>query len=584
MRHSVLLVTFFSLSYASSTSNHQQSIVYTSAVIRNLSDKFPGTFDCWFYNIITKSSRESIMDSLVADSELSSIPKLVMTISKPREITRHPELIVVYCDDYKTGLSQIWSILIEHGFHASVKIIAIYQMEHVHEVRVINKMFTAARLYNVIFLRTPNLTVSYEFKYTKKFSNFIGAMSFDQLFVDQTRDLDGYTMHISVLNKIPATDYTTNRRKGHRIEWLKGTAVALNASCQFYKINCDRMDSTCEQKSFLINQTKQYDINVDASVFGELVPHFMPSIIPNSLLIVVPRGERLSVLQLFIMPFSREVWITLLLVVIICILLMILFPNRFVNNLILLPVCGFERCALHNASKVEKLVILSLTVFFFLMTCAYEAKIMALLSEMPHDHDLRTFEDLLRKKITIYLHTNNSYIFQSKFQQVFKFKPEVSKQIGEGGDGVGYVVSSEYWLHTMNDPKLYDPETGRNRYIVLDEFTLGTAILHHFVGIRNPLAVKFQATEKTFFEAGLIAYWIEDYAREVFGTSYSTTKLYDQDTTNEDCLMLEDFIPAWRILIYGCSISLILFVMELVSSNGVANFQRKFRSKRVSIW
>lgn len=570
----MMFVAFISHSCAFGSLVHQEAITYTSSIIKNLADKYSGTFDCWFYNILTKSPQEPIVDVLIAEPQLSLVPKLMMTISKPTQITRHPELVVIYCDDYRASSSHMWNILIGHAFHAPTKFIAIYQEEHGYEVNIMHQMFSTAKLHNVIYIRTPKLAVSYELMHTKKVFNRTGAVSFDQLFVDQTRDLAGYTVHVSVINILPSTDLST-RRKGIRAEWIRNTAAAINASCEFFKIDCDRMDAACEQRAFVLNQTKLYDMNLDASIFSELVPHFMYSMIPNCLLIVVPRGDKLPILQLFIIPFSYEVWIMLVVVLTICVILMIFLPDWFKNDLILLPICGFERRTLHDSSTVEKILVMSLTVFAFLLSCAYEAKIMALLSESPYEPDPKTFEDLVRKNITVYLHTNDSYIFQDnpKLQQVFKFKPEILKYVGECGPGFGYAVTANYWRHAMMDPKNYDPRTGRSRFAVLERYTMGGAVMFHFVGIRNPLREKFQETENTFLEAGLFTYWAEDYAREVLGTSYPS-KFGSLDTSANECFELKDFILAWRILLLGCAAGFLMFVLEWCSTSCAAYSRR----------
>nr|XP_049464085.1 uncharacterized protein LOC125907199 [Anopheles coluzzii] len=71
----------------------------------------------------------------------------------------------------------------------------------------------------------------------------------------------------------------------------------------------------------------------------------------------------------------------------------------FRNDLILLPFCGIERYNLNETRALEKMIVVGLMVFYFLIQSGYESIIISLISEVPFHPDIETLDHLREKSM-----------------------------------------------------------------------------------------------------------------------------------------------------------------------------------------
>uniref|UniRef100_A0A8D8FRC0 (northern house mosquito) hypothetical protein n=1 Tax=Culex pipiens TaxID=7175 RepID=A0A8D8FRC0_CULPI len=151
---------------------------------------------------------------------------------------------------------------------------------------------------------------------------------------------------------------------------------------------------------------------------------------------------------------------------IIACVLMGLFPDLFQNDLILLPVCGFERQTLNHVSRLEKFVILPLIVVTFVMSSAYESKIIANMTSFPHVPNPRTLEDLLQAGIAVETGPSGStwVMNDPRLSQVLKQDPSSSNT----NNLLGYCGTSREIQFLVEHPRSYDTDLKLSRYVILD--------------------------------------------------------------------------------------------------------------------
>ncbi|KAL1380404.1 hypothetical protein pipiens_014225, partial [Culex pipiens pipiens] len=114
----------------------------------------------------------------------------------------------------------------------------------------------------------------------------------------------------------------------------------------------------------------------------------------------VPRSA-VSMVQLFMMPFSWQVWTTLALILAMAEIVHLLFPCSLKNDPILLVLCGLEKYDLHRSGQLEKFLLMPLIVLMFFAICAYETKLLSLMTSKPAAKTIRTIQELVDSGIQI---------------------------------------------------------------------------------------------------------------------------------------------------------------------------------------
>lgn len=416
-----------------------------------------------------------------------------------------------------------------------------------------------SKLYNVIFVRSDSLKIHHKMAYQEEVNVRYGEIPIEELFVDPVGNVSGHNFHVS--SSFPVL----NERVGinqYYSEMFIETMHRLGGNVHLRRINCQitQSSTSCSRSLFYYNSTTPYDLCTEMLTFNFLQNiYHMHSIIPNATVIGAPSGRRLTAFEVFTIPFKPELWIGLLSFLLICTLLMFVFPTLFANNLILLPICGFDRKKFHLVSPLEKTVLLTLIVNFFILLNSYGAKIIAFMTEFPYAPDPRTLNDLLRNGITI-RHFTDGWARQM-IEEYPQMEPLFSKLplSAEWNFQKNAYISDQYFMrYFVSRSDNYDSISGGPRYVILREFTLGNMIQSFFTGYRNPLVPKLEQSEMWHLEAGLFELYVRELTNKEFSIHQSRFSLLSGVDVG-----IAELEPAWYILAIGWGTSLAVLVLEI---------------------
>lgn len=545
----------------------EQIIDYVVSLIRHLSDTGLETFDCWFYATIEQSSDDSILEAIFISKQLSMVPRRMLFSQKEIDVDRSPGLLVIDITEirYPTFHNFLYS-----SFEREMKIIVLFNLKTIEKAQIIGQALTNMYLYNVVYIRTDFLTIHHSSAYQVETIARVGAIPLEEVFIDPIRNLTGHTFLISYSMSLAGSDWNSKSRHGFEMEIIGDTITRLGGYYNIHRIRCEEGSSLedCMSYAFFYNATTVYDFCLNALTRKEMVNDiYTYSTIPNTMIIVAPSGQRRTSLELFTIPFQKELWFALLVLKIICILAMQLCPKWFHNDLILLPLCGFERRQFHQVSALEKTLLIVLIVIYFILSKSYETKIVAFMTDYPYEADPQTLEDLLKSKLTIKQ-------FDADFERsMIDSNPEMKNlfatvKFGDWESIDWYsrkhaYIGSEAHMHLcMQNPKNIDPETGHRRMVIVNQVPLGNRISFFFTSFRNPLVPKLKRVEMQFFEAGFYSFWLHELTRQTFGLRHVyMSKGYIPEQKN---IGLQELLPAWYALGFGWLLGFMFLALEVV--------------------
>lgn len=549
---------------------------YIATLIRYLAAKEPGSFDCWFYETAEPQQR-TILDYIITLNQAVMIPQRILRATFSIEVSRSPALLIVnYKGTYFLEIGQF----LQSFFDRTMKVIVFYDSTIQGELIYAMEYFAYFELHNTIFVRLDSLEIHQKPAYQTDCIIFYGAPPFWQLFEDPVKNLTGHTVHVSHSSSIVESfKFSLKKAKnaGYNENLLNDVIPRLGGRIQYHSIFCNASMSSaeCTSKIYSYNSTTMFDFSTNGYTLLELRnEYYMPSVIPSAMIIAVPTGRPFTTFEVFTVPFRQEVWIGFFAFLLICILLMILQPLRITNNLILLPICGFERREFHLVSPGEKTILITLTVIFFALLSAYEAKIIAFMTEFPHQADPRTLDDLLRRNITIqqYGQSWGRTMFEDdpRIGQLFSRSAHQSQHdIQWNSKDHALTAGRSFMQMVLSHPNNYDPDTGRQRFIIMSDFTLGIRIMFMFCGRRNPLAPKIKLEEVWRFEAGLYDLWVRERTRHEFGIRQSRYLMLDSVDVG-----IAELEPAWYALGIGMGMGCVALVLEFVWKFITGRYQR----------
>lgn len=566
-----LRLTFFLCLILATCSTQESLTSYSASLIRYLVDQNSGIFDCWFLQLSGDPEQHELMEKLLQSTELSDIPKrLISSREASRIIGRQPKLLLIYGDCLNVlSLRKIFACVFYPDFKQSLKVIVFHQCTIGKVLTRFNLVFATAKLFNVVYIRTDHFEVNFSLHYHEEFHGWHSQVNFDSLFVDQTADLNGNVVHISFTTL--SLDSALSSRKGvfhgRLLEWILGTIDHVNGSCELHRIVCiDEYDQDCSRRQHMMDDTTPFDFSLEMVTNSLVEEQFLDSAIPDLFLVAAPRGRQLLVYELFFISFQLPVWILLVVFTLAGCVLMIIFPKQFQNDLILLPLCGFERQTLNQVSRLEKFIILPTIITTFILTSAYESKIIAFMTSFPTVSSPRSFDDLLQAGITIQVDVNNSYgvAGDPRFGQVFKYAPFATKKVDLTNKRLGYSGVSGEIQYLVNHPKALETSTMHSQLVILDQFSLGIFIPFYFVGRRNPLRERFRQTEQIFLEAGLLDFWTLNFLHNSFGIDH-VIRVSTTEVSSVNILGIDKLGPVCIMFIIGCGLATLVFVVECFS-------------------
>ncbi|KAL1400980.1 hypothetical protein pipiens_006986 [Culex pipiens pipiens] len=251
--------------------------------------------------------------------------------------------------------------------------------------------------------------------------------------------------------------------------------------------------------------------------------------------------------QMFTMPFSWQVWTTLIFVFSIAEIIHLMFPDIFLNDPILLVICGYEKYDLHRAEFKEKLFMISLIVLMFFATCAYETKLLSMMTSKPASKDIRTVQELVESGIKILVDARQSF----DTPEFYSVRDLLEPGIFEVTDldmvhAYFYPREQAQYLASLS----YDPNQRMYRYVALDDmYSVGP--VSFMFSRRSPLMEIFRFTQTVLIESGIYNFavtFLKVAARKFVALKFD-------GSFDSDVLYFADFQPVWRVLLLGSAAS-----------------------------
>lgn len=287
-------------------------------------------------------------------------------------------------------------------------------------------------------------------------------------------------------------------------------------------------------------------------------------IVPETNVFAIPMSRTINVLEMFFWPFSLAAWIVLALITALLEILSIFYPKLFRNDPTLLIICGFERYNLHTAGAKEKLIFLSMIIFFFLMTNAYETMIISFMIEKPSISKIRTIQELINSGLQLAAQKVSKIALYNdpRFSGMLL---DISNHSVDDFDGKSaFYGTLSYMEDRIRMPINYDYKRRRPTYYILDE-TYGMVVCLYWMPWFDSLMEMFYYTERIFFEAGLLSKWYRDDTGNFSAFQIQLLPRRDLNFADfEDRLGFGDMLPAWIAIGIGLAVSLLVLSGEYV--------------------
>ncbi|KXJ79068.1 hypothetical protein RP20_CCG002597 [Aedes albopictus] len=542
---------------------------YTITAIDYLSRHHPGRFECVFFDVSGANYFDPDFQELIRSPRLDHVVKYVIDnsslLSYNAGLPWFPALVVINVHGEKIDF---YTDQVELNPHTRIMILV--------EIECKGCFYSAVRSIMLFFFTTHfTRMICIESKYrvfirvgfNGTLTGYLEYLEPGELFKNILLDMEGRT--------IP---YSGSVRISLRHEnWMKETARYLNATSRYVRAPCDDklgMLSECFPKFFLSGAIV---ISLDCKTLDSLSPVLYRSlfeVIPFKNVFAIPVPRSLNVLEMFFWPFTLTAWIVMTMIIISLELIHLANLRLFKNNPTLLLICGFERYDLHRSSVGEKMIFLSLIIFFFVMINAYETRIISFMIEKPSIKKIETVQELIDSGLQVAAEKNLKWSL-FKNERFSGMLLDISdKQVDDLDGKNAYFGTSQYMEDRIRMPANFNFKKRRPTYYILDE-TKGLGVCMYWVPWYDSLMEMLGYTERIFFEAGLLAKWMVDDLNDLNSLQLRWLRRKGFDLSElEDRLDISGMLPAWIALGVGSIGSLAVFFGELLIRSLSARIRR----------
>uniref|UniRef100_A0A182YM70 Ionotropic glutamate receptor C-terminal domain-containing protein n=1 Tax=Anopheles stephensi TaxID=30069 RepID=A0A182YM70_ANOST len=252
-------------------------------------------------------------------------------------------------------------------------------------------------LWNVILIPT-NIDAVYTFHYGPlRMLNFTGYPDPALLFYDRLSTLQIRQIR-AAFKKDVYTRTLCEAIPGEDLALFQLFADTINMRLYVEEFQCD------EAESLVVCSAKYTHVDMVINrFFYQFYNKFSAScMMMEQIAIATPKGRLLTIWEILLQPFQVSVWWSILAICIAFELLEIVFPTLFSNSLISLALFGFEKYQLRFTKSPEKVTASALIMMFFLLKCAYEAKLITYITETPRNPGASSIQALHDRNITVY--------------------------------------------------------------------------------------------------------------------------------------------------------------------------------------
>ncbi|KXJ68917.1 hypothetical protein RP20_CCG001087 [Aedes albopictus] len=526
---------------------------YTISVVQYYQQQKPGQFKCMLYDLSAGTDNGWIAQ-LLSSPQLDSVAKYVfdenVNIGHTGSYLYKQDLTVVYVGD--RDLCRFQCLFIVREFFSFLDsnspLMVLLDTENFRVYGSIGSLLAILEFEKVTYIGT-------KFKKVIQMGLF-GTRARTMVHFPHPKDL--IRSNIRNSNRRPIRYSHIIQPWVPAIFWLKETASYLNTSTIYYSDICN----TAEPTPVCIQTLLAY---IDISLDHVDTFHFyrmLFGVVPISRLILVPQGRPINAIEMFTKPFAWETWVVFLLTLALIATISLVSPTLFKNDPILLVVCGFERYSLHHASTKEKVLLLPMIVFFFLMFNAYGTKMIAFMTDKPSVGNIKTLNELAKSglKITADLAIDKSLPNDSLLGSLMVHRPIGPDNANLDGTHAHLTTDLEATL-LVSMSRNYDYKLHRPRYAIINE-RKSTAVYGFVIGVKSPFLEILYYTQKVFFESGLFNRWHKQWEESYLVMDRKNYKSREVEHTG--MLSFNDLVSLWMLLTIGLTVSVLIICLEFL--------------------
>lgn len=530
-----------------------EALDYVLRTLEYLESVESGMFSCVFYDLSAQSPYDNILGAILKSPRLDHVIKYA-TGGQFREafedLPRDPSMLLIhprndaaYFDPFENKKSIVFLLKL---FNPTTKVLVFVNASNELLAQRIQEPISFVGFTHPVFLDPVTMRVTI----FNAIGNSIETRVPDpmHLFTWGQRMMKG--RNITYLEVRKENPFTWNNH------WMEATARYLNTEASEYVHSCGDLKGIKLLKC--LNERngnrKPADIVLMSIYLWEVIPrdfrHFFTGI-PLFTRIAVPRDRPLNIAEIMLLPFTWQVWMLLMLILVSTEVCKHIFPRFLQNDPFLLIVCGFERHDLHRASRCEKIIFLPLIILMFFMTNAFETKIISLMVERPSIQRINTLEDLWQSdlKFFVNLETKPHYA-----QHPIVGKLAVHGKYPSYADKIpdACLLWEDHIAEVLQDVT-YDYEQRQPFYVALDYNFYDRPELFA-TSQRDPFLKVFRYVHRILVEAGLISLWKQQWREQLrYDIMGQRSKVDMPDKVNLD---FNDMKSAWMVVGIGLGISL----------------------------
>nr|NP_001345275.1 ionotropic receptor 144 precursor [Aedes aegypti] len=536
----------------------QQLLQYTVSVIQHYARQKPGWFECIFYDI-SAGTDYGWFNALLSSPHLDNVARYVIDENFRIDygiIPLKPSLTVVYVGDRELHPSAS-PLLVQLFFaflDANCRLIVLLNTENFKVYQGIGSLLAYAQFDKITFVGTRIMRTIQ--------MGLFGMAGRVTAWFPHPKDLIRSSIRNAHARQIGFTHFIQPWYPAQ--VWLLQTADYLNSSLKYYPNVCAGVKSQpeCVERLFKAGHIDIALEHRDASEYMASQYRMLFCVIPISRMILVPQGRPYNAIEMFTKPFTWETWTVLLLTLLLIETLSYIFPTLYKNDPILLLVCGFERYNLHYASIKEKVTLLPMMIFFFLMFNAYGTKMIAFMTDKPSVGNIKTLNELAKSdlKIMTDLELDKRLKNDSLLGPLMVHKPISSDNLQLDGEHAHLSTNLEA-AFLVSLRRNYDFKLHRPKYVIINEIK-STSVVTYWIGMKTPFAEAFYYTQKVFFEAGLFHWWQNELMDMI--AARDRTDHTAVDVEGSGMLTFDDLTSTWAVFAIGLCVSLVVLGLEFV--------------------
>jgi ABC-type amino acid transport substrate-binding protein len=383
--------------------------------------------------------------------------------------------------------------------------------------------------------------------------------------------LTTFNENVAAIEEIQADGSVVHR--GHEIEMIKAVQKGLNFTLHVKFREGQEQFGTVYKNGTATDtlgevQQGQTDIAMgDFFLKADRLELFdiSESYLSYPIVFIIPKGEKLTTTEKMLQPFSATVWILLLLTLIIGLLVILVINHKFrqvrsfvfgekVNGPVmnmLIAVLGSQQTVLPKRN-FARFILMLFIILCLVLRSIYQGSLYQFLQSDGRHKEVQSIQELVEKKYSVLVHETNIDILQFyPHLQLKKTKREVVKAT------IDVYISSEKRVAMFGSSVVFIDYSRDHRtfpYKILKENLMTINIVMYY---KKEFYLKEAIDSKLRYilAAGLMKHWLRE---------FDHTDEWKHGTTEPKVLTMEHMMGAFGLLIIGCLLAFVAFVVEIV--------------------